>query len=165
MKINGTIHHLHCRKFCLQCSPFKTHNTKNLINKEYKQVYIEKDGIKYKLCPECEQYLEINSENYYITNSGKFHHYCKPCGKKRASKSQKNMKLKSIEYLGGKCSICGYSKYYGSLDCHHKDPTKKDFSISDGRCYDFEKLKLELNKCILVCRNCHGEIHGGIITI
>ena len=160
--INGILHNLHCRKFCLKCSPFNSHNTKDLTNKNYKLVFIEKDNVKYKLCPKCEKYLELNSDNFYICKSGGFHHYCKTCGKKRTIEQQKTLKLQSIAYKGGKCCYCGYDKYYGSLEFHHVDPTNKDFSISDGCCYNFEKIKSELNKCILVCRNCHGEIHGGL---
>lgn len=165
LRENEKLYNLHSRKFCLSCSPFKSHNTKNLMNTDYKPVFIEKEGIKYKLCPECEQYLELNSNNYYITKSGKFHHYCKLCGKKRTIARQKELKLQCIAYKGGKCQFCGYNKYYGSLAFHHTNPSQKDFGISDGRCYNLEKIKPELDKCILVCNNCHGEIHGGITKI
>lgn len=73
-------------------------------------------------------------------------------------------KLKAIEYKGGKCCICGYDKCARSLTFHHLDPTKKDFGIS-GSTKSFEKLKPELDKCILVCANCHGEIHEGLIDL
>ena len=71
---------------------------------------------------------------------------------------RKNVKLKCIEYLGGKCVICGYDKCTRSLDFHHLDPNEKEFTISGGS-KSFNFLKAELDKCILVCRNCHGEIH------
>lgn len=135
------------------------------MNTDYKDVFIEQNKIKYKLCPECKQYLEYNSTNFYITEAGKFHHYCKSCCKDRTLIRQKDLKQQCVDYKGGKCYFCGYNKYYGSLDFHHKDPSKKDYGISRGRCYNFDKLKIELDKCILVCRNCHGEIHGGIIEI
>jgi hypothetical protein len=51
------------------------------------------------------------------------------------------------------------------MDFHHIDPNKKEYSISDLKTYSFDKLKVELDKCILVCRNCHGELHGGLINI
>ena len=71
---------------------------------------------------------------------------------------RKNIKLKCIEYLGGKCTICGYDKCTRSLDFHHLNPNEKEFTISGGT-KSFTYLKPELDKCILVCRNCHGEIH------
>lgn len=69
------------------------------------------------------------------------------------------VKLKLIEYKGSKCSICGYNKPIPSVyDFHHTDPVKKDFAIS-GKSFSYERLKKEVDKCILVCRNCHSEIH------
>ena len=38
-------------------------------------------------------------------------------------------------------------------------------NFDDDVLYSFDKLKVELDKCILVCRNCHGELHGGLINI
>lgn len=74
---------------------------------------------------------------------------------------RRRVKIKLVEYKGDKCELCGYNKCITSLDFHHKDPKEKDFSVS-GRTLSFEKLKNEVDKCILVCRNCHGEIHYNI---
>ena len=67
-------------------------------------------------------------------------------------------KLLAIEYKGGKCVGCGYNKSIWALDFHHLDPSKKDFSMGGGY-KPFERIKEELDKCILVCKNCHAEIH------
>ena len=75
------------------------------------------------------------------------------------------VKKKAVEYKGGKCQICGYDKCMRSLDFHHLDPTQKDFAISTFKNKKIEKLKTELDKCILVCSNCHGEIHDGLLEI
>lgn len=65
-----------------------------------------------------------------------------------------------VKYKGGKCEICGYDKCLGALDFHHLDPFQKDFTISNSNIYkNLDKLKEEVNKCILVCANCHREIH------
>ena len=70
------------------------------------------------------------------------------------------LKKKLIEYKGGKCSKCGYDKDVPSAyDFHHRNPQEKEFAISQYMVLDFEKLKPELNKCDLVCKNCHAEIH------
>jgi endogenous inhibitor of DNA gyrase (YacG/DUF329 family) len=80
--------------------------------------------------------------------------------KLRISDFRRETKLKCIEYKGGKCEICGYDKCPASLAFHHLDPSQKDFGISSsGFSRSFEKCKPELDKCILVCMNCHGEIH------
>lgn len=63
-----------------------------------------------------------------------------------------------VEYKGGKCEICGYDKCITALHFHHKDPNEKDFTVS-RKSYSFERLKEEVDKCILVCANCHSEIH------
>ena len=79
------------------------------------------------------------------------------------SEFRRNCKLKLIEYKGGKCSVCGYNKQIpGAYDFHHLDPNEKDFGIGEGRTRSFESLKAEVDKCILVCRNCHAEIHHNI---
>lgn len=72
-------------------------------------------------------------------------------------------KLKLIEYKGGKCQVesCGYNRSVWSLGFHHIDPKNKDFNVS-GRTIAFEKMKKEIDKCVLVCNNCHGEIHEEI---
>lgn len=76
------------------------------------------------------------------------------------SKRRQKIKEMSIAYKGGSCSKCGYYKCNGALEFHHLDPTKKDFSVAKkGHCSSWEKVKKELDKCILVCANCHREIH------
>jgi len=72
-------------------------------------------------------------------------------------------KIQMVQAFGGKCQLCGYNRYYGSLDFHHKNPSNKDISISQSS-LSFEDLKKELIKCILVCSNCHREIHAHLIS-
>lgn len=74
---------------------------------------------------------------------------------------RKRVKQKLIDYKGGKCEFCGYNKCIKALQFHHLNPKEKDFSIA-GMSLSFEKLKKEVDKCILVCSNCHAEIHDGI---
>ncbi len=79
-------------------------------------------------------------------------------------KTYKKRKKMAIDYMGGKCQICGYSKCEGALSFHHIDPSKKEFTLS-GRCLSWSRMKTELDKCILVCLNCHAEIHNHILNI
>lgn len=85
--------------------------------------------------------------------------YCKPCTNEQTLERQRNVKQQALEYKGGKCSICGYNKCQAALQFHHIDPIQKDFSISGHKCMSFNTIKPELDKCILVCSNCHAEIH------
>ncbi|MBP7708643.1 hypothetical protein KA107_03075 [Candidatus Pacearchaeota archaeon] len=76
------------------------------------------------------------------------------------TKRRKKVRLMAIAHLGGKCIRCGYSKYPEVLEFHHKDPTKKDFNVSaKGHCRSWARVKAEIEKCNLLCANCHREIH------
>jgi len=68
---------------------------------------------------------------------------------------------RAADYKGGVCVICGYDKCLASLVFHHEDPLSKDFSISEHMT-SWDAIVLELDKCVLVCANCHGEIHDGM---
>jgi 5-methylcytosine-specific restriction endonuclease McrA len=63
-----------------------------------------------------------------------------------------------VGHKGGKCEICGYCKSLRALQFHHKDPKEKDFTIGNFLSSNDRTLS-ELEKCILVCANCHAEIH------
>jgi hypothetical protein len=69
------------------------------------------------------------------------------------------MKARAVTYKGGKCERCGYDKCQAAMDFHHRDPSRKDFSISSGRTMSWERAVRELDKCILLCSNCHREEH------
>ena len=73
---------------------------------------------------------------------------------------RKKIKEELITYKGGECQLCHYNKCNASLDFHHLDPNEKDFGISQNNTYrNIDKMKQEVDKCILVCANCHREIH------
>jgi len=71
---------------------------------------------------------------------------------------RKRKKEELVHYKGGCCERCGYNKSFGALQFHHINPDEKDFIIG-GKSYSIERLKKEADKCILVCANCHIEIH------
>ncbi len=82
---------------------------------------------------------------------------------KAVTKRRKKIKTLSIEYKGGKCQICGYSRYQGALELHHIKPEDKSFGIGDkGYTRSWEIVRKELDKCILLCANCHREVAAGI---
>lgn len=67
------------------------------------------------------------------------------------------------EYAGGKCILCGYKKCSRALSFHHRDPKKKDFGLADGGITrSWEKTRKGIDKCVLLCANCHMEVHDGI---
>lgn len=78
-------------------------------------------------------------------------------------KRRRNLKLMAIERKGGKCEKCGYKKYYGALEFHHRDPAKKKFDLSTkGLTRSWDRIRKEVNKCLLLCANCHRETHESI---
>ena len=80
------------------------------------------------------------------------------------SKRRKKLKEMAVALKGGKCQVCGYNKYVGALDFHHIDESTKEFDLSTrGLTRSWERIKKELEKCVLVCANCHREIHGGLL--
>lgn len=73
-------------------------------------------------------------------------------------------KDKMVQSMGGKCQCCGYNKTNKALAFHHINPNEKDLGFGDIRANpkSWAKIVEELKKCILVCHNCHSEIHDGI---
>lgn len=81
-------------------------------------------------------------------------------------KRRKKVKDLSLDYKGGKCQACGYSKCKGALELHHIDPKTKLFGIGEkGYTRSWAKVQLELDKCILLCANCHREVESGILQL
>jgi len=68
------------------------------------------------------------------------------------------LKIQAIEYKGGKCK-CGYNKCHNALQFHHRDPTNKDSDWRYLRKRSWDFIKTELDKCDLLCANCHAEVH------
>lgn len=76
---------------------------------------------------------------------------------------RRRLKEMAVEYKGGECSKCGYNKCVNALEFHHLDPNEKDFGIgTNGHTRSWKRTRIELDKCIMVCANCHREIHDEI---
>jgi 5-methylcytosine-specific restriction endonuclease McrA len=87
-------------------------------------------------------------------------HRCKKCNTDAVIKRRKKIKIDAIRYKGGSCQKCGYDKCVSALEFHHLDPNEKDFNISkSGHSRSWERVKNELDKCVLLCSNCHKETH------
>ena len=85
----------------------------------------------------------------------------------RVKRWRKNPKDRMISAMGGCCQICGYKKSSRSLTFHHLDPKGKDFSFGSIRASprNWDAITNELRKCVLLCQNCHGEIHDNIVDL
>lgn len=108
-------------------------------------------------------------KNYNIQhNSRKTPPWKEPWDKKKydvakITKFRKKRKLEALEYKGGmKCSRCGFDEPIP--DCyafHHRDPSQKDLNWNKMKVnnWRFERIKLELDKCDVLCHNCHSTVH------
>lgn len=85
---------------------------------------------------------------------------CKECRKDAVIDIRRRNKIRLVKYKGGKCERCGYDKCIDALEFHHLNPNEKDFGLSCNSTVSLEKLKSEVDKCIMVCANCHREIHA-----
>ena len=72
---------------------------------------------------------------------------------------RKRRKENLIRVLGSCCCLCGYDKCIGALEFHHIEPENKKYQLSNGNCHKIEDDLEEAKKCLLVCANCHREIH------
>ncbi|MBO4400294.1 MAG: HNH endonuclease [Selenomonadaceae bacterium] len=143
VNIDGKPRNLKNRKYCLDCSPFGKHNTKT-INREYK----------------CRVCGDTDPAHFPKGRYGE----CRKCRNRYNKKADKTNKLQAVIYLGGKCSCCGYDKYLCALDIHHIDPDDKNENFRRHSGWSWKKLKQELDKCILLCANCHRAFHAGFIA-
>lgn len=119
--------------------------------------YVKNDSY---ICTKCFKQCEI-SDFYQKSKRKGRHTYCKKCFNTTIIERQKRNKELAVLYKGGCCSKCGYSKYIGALQFHHLDPNIKDpnWKAFKNRKFD-KKYKFELDKCELLCANCHAEVHN-----
>ena len=86
--------------------------------------------------------------------------------KRAVTKRRKKLKTMLVEYKGGQCAICGYNRSPDVLEFHHIDESKKEFGLSiRGLTRSWERMRVEADKCILLCANCHREVHAGVVQL
>lgn len=91
---------------------------------------------------------------------GRGYYRCKKCRQERVQRRREKLKELAVEYKGKKCEVCDYNKCIQALEFHHKDGDK-DFGISyKGYTRSWENVKKELDKCTMLCANCHREAHN-----
>jgi hypothetical protein len=146
IKINGVRKKLHTRLNCLECLPYGRIKPNLIFN--------------FKECNYCHRTFDLS---YFYKNNKFKHGYssaCRKCAVKNNLQNRGKFKLKCLEYKGGKCIKCGYNKCPEAMDFHHRNPEEKSFSIFEVRTRVFDdKIKFELDKCDLLCANCHRETH------
>lgn len=101
-----------------------------------------------KICRLCDKKISDNLKNRFR---------CHSCNTKIR---RVRAKQAAIKYLGGECKKCGYNKHPAAMDFHHRDVSDKDFNIGAAANKKWEVIKKELDKCDLLCANCHREEHS-----
>ena len=107
---------------------------------------------------EINKFCNKHGNTIFVLRTDKYYR-CRKCAADAVILRRKRIKEKAVKLKGGCCSVCGYSKSIAALEFHHIDPTKKDFQIMSGKVLGWEKIKRELDKCLLLCANCHREEH------
>jgi len=145
--IDGKKTEFYLRQHCTKCLPFKVN-----VNKQFS---LEGKKIKCKRCKKEYIYRRGTSQDSTIK--------CRSCRKLDRAKVLKN---KAIEYKGGKCKVCGFNRFVEALTFHHLKKYKKNFNIAQAvKRYGWEKIKQELDKCVLLCTICHAGVHAGHIKL
>lgn len=68
-----------------------------------------------------------------------------------------------VEEAGGCCVVCGYDRCIINMHFHHVDPKRKSFNLSMNTTKALDTYRAEMEKCVLLCANCHGEVEAGYL--
>jgi len=146
LTVNGVRKNFRKRKYCFECVPFGSGGAKALANKNATS----------RVCTTCGEEKPLSE--FYKRSRGGCKADCKACHDKYGLRQRHLYKKQAVLHKGGKCQHCGYDRFQGALEFHHVNPGEKDFNFS-GVLRSFESSKAELDKCVLVCVNCHREEH------
>ena len=130
------------------------------IPKNKQEGYNYKEPADYRHCKKCKK--QVSKDSFFKDKSiwDGLDRTCKPCNRTRMSERRYAKKLEIVEYLGGECVKCKATLddiHWTAFDCNHKDPSQKSFAIGSAG-FKLDNIKDELDKCELVCSNCHRKI-------
>lgn len=92
--------------------------------------------------------------------------YCPQCTSEAVSKRRRRVKEVLVAEAGGQCVICGYDRYVGALQFHHRNPRHKAFHLAqNGMTRSLERAREEVRKCVLLCANCHAEVEAREVVL
>ena len=85
----------------------------------------------------------------------------------RVTRWRKATKQRLIDAFGGKCGVCGYNRCNSALEFHHLDPNEKElhWGQMSGTIKGWDTIIVEMRKCVMLCSNCHREVHAGLVEI
>lgn len=88
---------------------------------------------------------------------------CKECFNNYCITRWINRKIQYINHFGGACTRCGLrleNSHYSVFEFHHRNSLNKEYSWNKLRLFSDRRILLELNKCDLLCANCHRITHS-----
>lgn len=112
--------------------------------------------ISMKNCSKC------NSTGPFYKKGNRKSSYCTVCFNKYCMERWKDKKQKSILYKGNCCLDCKQQFHYSVYEFHHLDPNSKDYNWSKLRMKSWSNICKELDKCVLLCANCHRSRHWNL---
>ena len=112
-----------------------------------------------KICSSC-KIEKLEEEYHWKVKNKRRQSMCKECLYTYQKNRWHQRKLDAIEYKGGVCEDCKQMPHPGAMQFHHEDPKEKEFSWNKGRLKSWDYVKKELDKCILLCANCHAIRHS-----
>lgn len=143
------------KKYCSRSCENKARAIRDAMNIDKPR---NQNGMLEKKCSICGKSFYPKTPS---ANQRKCCYDCAPDGKQLSRSDFLNVIRKN---KGGRCQRCGYDTYLGALDFHHIDPNEKEFTVGD-RDFRLEQCIEEIEKCIMICTNCHRELHAGLWDI
>ncbi len=116
-----------------------------------------------KTCIDCNSDKSLSE--FYTQKGHAFNKmsYCRTCFNKRCVIRWIKRKVEAINLKGGMCENCGLQlkdSHYSVFEFHHRNPIEKDSDWAKLRTMSWPKIQKELDKCALLCANCHRIVHS-----
>lgn len=159
-------HHEHRERRLEEMKEYRDVN-KERINEMSRRYYQEnKAVIRERMKEYNKEYYEKNREQLLVLNR----EYARKHRGRLAENLKKNRKLRAewlLELKSGlQCMRCGESDPV-CLEFHHREPSKKENNVSKlvNQAASWERIVMEIDKCVVFCSNCHRKFHAGRFII
>ena len=116
-----------------------------------------------KICTDCKINKPLSEFYASKTHNQNVMCYCKNCFNRRCQNRWVDRKIKAINYKGSECIDCNLklsTSHYAVFEFHHLNPSLKDFDWGKLRLQSWSTVINELDKCVLLCANCHRIRHA-----
>jgi len=157
IEVDGKVRTIGTRLYCLQCSPF---GSRNKCGGKPRAIVLGHDDVECQQCSRCSKTLPV--EDFYLkrilkTRERRRHSFCKNCKKIEIKHAHRDLKSRAVILMGNQCADCHRQFPQCVYQFHHLDPKEKDIGIA--KIHSWEKMQSELQKCVMICANCHSIRH------